>query len=82
MILRNTISTLLNIGYIIWYKMHMAWLHMIDVELPIPSQFNPVNNDNTNTIDHNDDLVNDYIDSWYDEDSDKDKYNGPYCETP
>ena len=60
----------------------MAWLHMIDVELPIPSQFNPVNNDNTNTIDHNDDLVNDYIDSWYDEDSDKDKYNGPYCETP
>ena len=82
MILRNTISTLLNIGYIIWYKMHMAWLHMIDVELWIPSQFNPVNNDNTNTIDHNDDLVNDYIDSWYDEDSDKDKYNGPYCETP
>ena len=82
MILRNTISTLLNIGYIMWYKMHMAWLHMIDVELPIPSQFNPVNNDNTNTIDHNDDLVNDYIDSWYDEDSDKDKYNGPYCETP
>tara|TARA_R110000824_G_scaffold2766_4_gene12681 strand:- start:190 stop:372 length:183 start_codon:yes stop_codon:yes gene_type:complete len=60
---------------------------MIDVELWIPMNLMTT----PNTIDQNDDLVNDYIDSWYEVDStnQKDKpldstnqYDGPYCETP
>ena len=54
----------------------MVCLHLIDVELPIPSQFNTINNDIPNPIDKNDDLVNDYIDSWYEDE------HRPYCETP
>ena len=96
MVIMNVIKILYNVSHIIWYKLHNAWLHMIDVELPIPSLFNPMNT--PNTIDDNDDLVNDYIDSWYEVDSNdgtatnqKDKpldsnktnqYDGPYCETP
>ena len=56
----------------------MAWLRLTEVEIPIPNQFNVVNNDNPNTIDKNDDLVLDYIDSWYEDKP----YDGPYCETP
>ena len=107
MVIMNVIKILYNVSHIIWYKLHNAWLHMIDVELPIPSLFNPLDStnrstmksnhtDSTNqyetfTIDDNDDLVNDYIDSWYEVDStnQKDKpldstnqYDGPYCETP
>ena len=98
MVIMNVIKILYNVSHIIWYKLHNAWLHMIDVELPIPSLFNPLDSSDgtSNTIDENDDLVNDYIDSWYEVDStnQKDKpldsndgtstnqYDGPYCETP
>ena len=93
MILNNIFKTLYNIGYIIYYRLHGGILHLIDVELPIPSLFNPLSNDIPNQIDKNDDLVNDYIDSWYEgeskfrEDSDgnpikNEPYNGPVCETP
>ena len=93
MVIMNVIKILYNVSHIIWYKLHNAWLHMIDVELPIPSLFNPLDSSDgtSNTIDQNDDLVNDYIDSWYEVDStnQKDKpldstnqYDGPYCETP
>jgi len=44
-------KTLLNIGHIIWYKIYMVCLHMIDVEIPIPSQFSVINNDNPNQND-------------------------------
>mgnify|MGYP005644708817 CR=1 FL=1 len=76
MIFNNLFKVLYNIGHIIWYKIHMVCLHLIDVELPIPSQFNTINNDIPNPIDKNDDLVNDYIDSWYEDE------HRPYCETP
>ena len=91
MVIMNVIKILYNVSHIIWYKLHNAWLHMIDVELPIPSLFNPLDSSDgtSNTIDENDDLVNDYIDSWYEVDStnqmDSNKtnqYDGPYCETP
>ena len=82
MVIMNVIKILYNVSHIIWYKLHNAWLHMIDVELWIPMT-------TPNTIDDNDDLVNDYIDSWYEVDStnqmDSNKtnqYDGPYCETP
>ena len=78
MIFHNLFKTLYNIGHIIWYQTHMALLRLTEVEIPIPNQFNVVNNDNTNTIDKNDDLVLDYIDSWYEDKP----YDGPYCETP
>ena len=93
MILNNLSKTLYNIGHIIYYRLHDGILQLIDVELPIPSLFNPLSNDIPNQIDKNDDLVNDYIDSWYEgeskfrEDSDgnpikNEPYNGPVCETP
>ena len=95
MIFNNTMKTLLNIGYIIWYKMHITWLRVIEVEILIP--MNPMST--PSQIDQNDDLVNDYIDSWdgddvakmlghMDEDGSYIKepkhkpYDGPYCETP
>ena len=65
---KNIFKVFYNIGHIIYYKAYNSILYLIDVELPIPNQFNVVNNDNTNTIDKNDDLVNDYIDSWYEGD--------------
>ena len=68
MILNNLSKTLYNIGHIIYYRLHGGILHLIDVELPIPSLFNPLSNDIPNQIDKNDDLVNDYIDSWYEGD--------------
>ena len=68
MIFNNLFKVFYNIGHIIYYKAYNSILYLIDVELPIPNQFNVVNNDNTNTIDKNDDLVNDYIDSWYEGD--------------
>ena len=73
MVIMNVIKILYNVSHIIWYKLHNAWLHMIDVELPIPSLFNPLDSSDgtSNTIDQNDDLVNDYIDSWYEVDSNK-----------
>ena len=57
----------------------MALLHLIDVELPIPSQFNTINNDIPNPIEPNDiakmlghmDKDNNYIEEV-----------PPYCETP
>ena len=60
----------------------MVCLHLIDVELPIPSLFNPINNDIPNPIEPNDiakalghmDKDNNYIEEV--------PYNGPYCETP
>ena len=95
MVIMNVIKILYNVSHIIWYKLHNAWLHMIDVELPIPSLFNPLDSSDgtSNTIDKNDDLVLDYIDSWYEVDSNKTNqmdstnrnykpYDGPYCETP
>ena len=85
MVIMNVIKILYNVSHIIWYKLHNAWLHMIDVELWIPMNLMTT----PNTIDENDDLVNDYIDSWYEVDStnqmDSNKtnqYDGPYCETP
>ena len=93
MVIMNVIKILYNVSHIIWYKLHNAWLHMIDVELPIPSLFNPLDSSDgtSNTIDKNDDLVLDYIDSWSEVDSNKtnqmdsnktNQYDGPYCETP
>ena len=90
---KNIFKVFYNIGHIIYYKAYNSILHLIDVELPIPSLFNPLSNDIPNQIDKNDDLVNDYIDSWYEgeskfrEDSDgnpikNEPYNGPVCETP
>ena len=60
----------------------MVCLHLIDVELPITSLFNPINNDIPNPIEPNDiakalghmDKDNNYIEEV--------PYNGPYCETP
>jgi hypothetical protein len=95
--IENIFKTLLNIGHIIYYKIHMVWLNLIDVQIPIPNHFNPMTT--PSQIDQNDDLVNDYIDSWdgddvakmlghMDEDGSYIKepkhkpYDGPYCETP
>ena len=80
--IENIFKTLYNIGHIIWYKIHMVCLHLIDVELPIPSLFNPINNDIPNPIEPNDiakalghmDKDNNYIEEV--------PYSGPYCETP
>ena len=60
----------------------MVCLHLIDVELPIPSLFNPINNDIPNQIEPDSiakalghmDKDNNYIEEV--------PYNGPYCETP
>ena len=78
---KNIFKVFYNIGHIIYYKAYNSILYLIDVELPIPNQFNVVNNDIPNQIDKNDDLVNDYIDSWYEEET-HEAYNGPVCETP
>ena len=91
MILNNLFKTLYNIGHIIYYKTYNSILYLIDMEL-LSLMKSP------NQIDKNDDLVNDYIDSWYEGDdvaighmdSDgnyiKDEkykpYSGPVCETP
>ena len=59
--------------------MHITWLRVIEVEILIP--MNPMST--PSQIDQNDDLVNDYIDSWSEVDSNKtNQYSGPYCETP
>ena len=88
MIFHNLFKVFYNIGHIIYYKGYNIILHLIDIELPIPSQFNTISlMKSPNQIDKNDD---DYIDSWYEGDSDgnyiKDDnykpYNGPVCETP
>ena len=69
MISVNIFKTLYNIGHIIYYKGYNIILHLIDIELPIPSQFNTISlMKSPNQIDKNDDLVNDYIDSWYEGD--------------
>ena len=91
MISVNIFKTLYNIGHIIYYKTYNSILYLIDMEL-LSLMKSP------NQIDKNDDLVNDYIDSWYEGDdvaighmdSDgnyiKDEkykpYSGPVCETP
>ena len=92
MILNNLFKTLYNIGHIIYYRLYNGILYLIDVELPIPSLFNPLSNDIPSQIDKNDDLVNDYIDSWdgyhitndenYIKEVEHKPYDGPYCETP
>lgn len=82
--IENIFKTLYNIGHIIWYKIHMVCLHLIDVELPIPSQFNTINlMKNPNQIE-GDDIAKmlghmDEDGSYIKEDN---PYNGPYCETP
>ena len=60
----------------------MALLQLIDVQIPIPSPFNPVSNDIPNPIESDSiakalghmDKDNNYIEEV--------PYNGPYCETP
>ena len=88
MISVNLFKVFYNIGHIIYYKGYNIILHLIDIELPIPSHFNTISlMKSPNQIDKNDD---DYIDSWYEGDSNgnyiKDDnykpYNGPVCETP
>ena len=98
MIFHNLFKVFYNIGHIIYYKGYNSILYLIDIELPIPSQFNTISlMKSPNQIDKNDD---DYIDSWYEGDGvakmlghmDSDgnyvkddnykPYNGPVCETP
>ena len=83
--IENIFKTLYNIGHIIWYKIHMVCLHLIDVELPIPSLFNPINNDIPNPIEPNDiakALGHMDEDGSYIKEPKYKPYNGPYCETP
>ena len=83
MISVNIFKTLYNIGHIIYYKGYNSILYLIDMELL--SKFNTISlMKSPNQIDKNDDLVNDYIDSWYEDDKDDNyrPYNGPVCETP
>ena len=42
MLVKNIIKIIMNIGYIIYYKTYNSILHLVDVELPIPSLFNPI----------------------------------------
>ena len=42
MLVKNIIKIIINIGYIIYYKTYNSILHLVDVELPIPSLFNPI----------------------------------------
>ena len=58
MILRNIFKTLLNIGHIIYYRLYYVTSILIDGEIMRTQK----------QIDKNDDLVNDYIDSWYEGD--------------
>jgi len=37
--IENIFKTLLNIGHIIYYKLHMILLHLIDVQIPITNPF-------------------------------------------
>ena len=95
---KNIFKVFYNIGHIIYYKGYNIILHLIDIELPIPSQFNTISlMKSPNQIDKNDD---DYIDSWYEgdgvakmlghmdsngnyiKDDNYKPYNGPVCETP
>ena len=60
----------------------MALLHLIDVQIPIPSPFNPVSNDIPNPIEP--DSIAKML-GHMDEDGSYIKevpYSGPYCETP
>jgi hypothetical protein len=84
MIFNNLFKVLYNIGHIIWYKIHMVCLHLIDVELPIPSQFNTINLMKSPNQIEGDDIAKmlghmDEDGSYIKEDN---PYNGPYCETP
>jgi len=72
---KNIFKVFYNIGHIIYYKAYNSILYLIDIELL--SQFNTISlMKSPNQIDKNDDLVNDYIDSWYEDE------HRPYCETP
>jgi hypothetical protein len=85
MIFNNLFKTLYNIGHIIWYKIHMVCLHLIDVQIPIPNPFNPINNDIPNPIES--DSIAKMLghmdeDGSYIKEPKYKPYNGPYCETP
>lgn len=79
--IENIFKTLYNIGHIIYYRLHMALLHLIDVELPIPSQFNTINLMKSPNQIEGDDIAKmlGHDGSYIKEDN---PYNGPYCETP
>ena len=82
--IENIFKTLYNIGHIIYYRLHMALLHLIDVELPIPSQFNTINLMKSPNQIEGDDIAKmlghmNEDGSYIKEDN---PYNGPYCETP
>ena len=85
MVVNNMFRILYNIGHIIYYKIHMALLQLIDVQIPIPSPFNPINNDIPNPIES--DSIAKAL-GHMDEDGNYIKepkhkpYDGPYCETP
>ena len=64
MISVNIFKTLYNIGHIIYYKTYNSILYLIDMASPFDRS--PMKS--PNQIDKNDDLVNDYIDSWYEGD--------------
>ena len=37
-------KTLLNIGHIMWYKIHMIWLKLGDIEIPFPFPYSTMKN--------------------------------------
>jgi hypothetical protein len=47
----NIFKVLYNIGHIIYYRLHMAWLHLIDVEIPITNPFSSIGIMKPNPID-------------------------------
>jgi hypothetical protein len=62
----------------------MVCLHLIDVQIPIPSQFNTINLMKSPNQIEGDDIAKmlghmDEDGSYIKEDN---PYNGPYCETP
>ena len=79
----NIFKILYNIGHIIYYKLHMAWLHLIDVQIPITNPFNSMGTMKPNPIEP--DSIAKAL-GHMDEDGSYIKepkpYDGPYCETP
>jgi len=80
---------LYNIGHIIYYKLHMALLHLIDVEIPIPNPFSvmSISTMKPNPIGIREDDIAKALghmneDGSYIKEVDYKPYDGPVCETP
>tara|TARA_R110002074_G_scaffold155916_1_gene311936 strand:- start:397 stop:654 length:258 start_codon:yes stop_codon:yes gene_type:complete len=83
----NIFKILYNIGHIIYYKLHMAWLHLIDVQIPITNPFNSMGTMKPNPIGIREDDIAKALghmdeDGSYIKDIKYKPYDGPVCETP